>query len=128
MAYKDAEAQRAYQRRWVAARRAAFFADKTCAWCGSSARLELHHVNPARKLSHAIWSWGEARRQTEIAKCFVLCRPCHEDAHAGARLLEAQLRNPCGTMAAYGRGCRCDGCRAAKREYERDRIAGKRAA
>lgn len=28
-------------------------------------------------------------------------------------------RQPCGTRAAYRRGCRCDGCVAANREYKR---------
>lgn len=119
MGYADRDAQRSYQRRWVASRRAAFFKDKTCAWCQSTERLELHHQDPANKVSHAIWSWGEARRATEIAKCFVLCRPCHERGHAEARRLEAQLRHPCGTVQSYKRGCRCDGCRMGNRDYQR---------
>jgi hypothetical protein len=119
MPYQDPVAQREYQRQWVASRRAAWFAGKTCSWCGSSERLELHHADPAKKVSHAIWSWGENRRLNEIGKCIVLCRPCHEKGHAEARRVEAELRNPCGTYASYKRGCRCDSCRAANREYLR---------
>lgn len=39
------------------------------------------------------------------------------------RLYEAKRPNffPCGTAAAYGRGCRCDQCRAAHTEYRRAR-------
>lgn len=128
MPYQDRDAQREYQRRWVAQRRAAWFADKTCSWCGGSDRLELHHADPEKKLNHKIWSWGENRRLNEIGKCIVLCRPCHERAHGEARRLAAELRNPCGTIQAYGRGCRCEWCRRAKSEYERNRKARKAAA
>lgn len=127
MPYSDAASQRDYQRRWVARRRAVFFRGKTCEWCGSSDRLELHHRDPARKLHHAIWSWGEARRAAEIAKCVVVCRSCHQRAHAEARRVEAELRNPCGTWQAYKRGCRCDRCRVANRDYLRE-LARRRAA
>ena len=120
MPYKDKAAQREYQRRWVAERRAEFFAGKSCAWCGSSDRLELHHANPNKKVHHAIWSWGENRRLNEIGKCIVLCRSCHERGHAEARRVEAELRNPCGTFASYKRGCRCDSCRAANAQYQRE--------
>jgi hypothetical protein len=115
------EAQREYQRQWVARRRAAFFGDKCCEWCRSTERLELHHRDPSKKESHAIWSWSRARRLAEIAKCIVLCRSCHQRAHGEARRVEAELRNPCGTYAAYKRGCHCVSCRAANTEYERDR-------
>jgi hypothetical protein len=114
------EAKRAYQRTWLARRRALFFKGKVCEWCGATARLELHHRDPSRKLHHAIWSWGEARRSAEVAKCMVLCDPCHERAHAAARRVEAELRNPCGTYASYKRGCRCQSCRVANRDYQRD--------
>lgn len=120
MPYANREAQREYQRRWIARRRGAFFKTKTCEWCASKEGLELHHRDPSKKLHHAIWSWGEKRRQAEIDKCFVLCRPCHERAHAQARRVEAELRNPCGTWQSYKRGCRCDSCRAGNREYLRE--------
>lgn len=121
MPYGDKTAQREYQRRWVASRRAAFFADKTCEWCGRPERLELHHMDQNKKVSHAIWSWGENRRHNEIAKCVVICRPCHEAAHSVARRVEAELRHPCGTYAAYKRGCHCVSCRAANAAYQRER-------
>lgn len=113
------QAKRDYQRRWVATRRAAFFKGKRCEWCGATSALELHHRDPNRKLHHAIWSWGEARRNAEVAKCVVLCDECHAKAHAEARRVEAELRNPCGTWQAYKRGCRCGACRAANAEYQR---------
>lgn len=123
MPYKDRDAHREYQRRWVAERRAEFFADKSCLWCSSQERLKLHHADPNRKVSHAIWSWGRERRLNEIAKCIVLCQPCHATAHAQARRVEAELRHPCGTRQSYKRGCRCNSCRAANRDYQRERKA-----
>lgn len=111
MAYKNYEAQKAYQRAWVAKRRASFFKDKCCQWCHAREDLELHHLDPERKENHAIWSWGEKRRETEIAKCIVLCKPCHVRAHSEVRRLEAELRNPHGTRNRYDLGCRCPDCR-----------------
>jgi hypothetical protein len=101
------ELQREYQREWVAARRHAFFADKTCATCGATEDLHLHHRDRASKVAHAIWSWREERRLEEIAKCDVLCRSCHEALHAVQRERH-------GTESRYKRGCRCGLCRWAK--------------
>jgi hypothetical protein len=39
---------------------------------------ENDHVDPSKKTSHSIWSWSPERREAEIAKCQVLCRPCHQ--------------------------------------------------
>ncbi|HEY4583955.1 MAG TPA: hypothetical protein VIG88_14015 [Lysobacter sp.] len=36
-------------------------------------------------------------------------------------------RHPCGTRVRYVGGCRCDACRQANREYERERGAARRA-
>ena len=71
-------AQREYQRRWKNARRAAFLQGKSCAWCGSTAGLEIDHIDQAAKEDHRIWSWSSERRLRELAKCQVLCRQCHE--------------------------------------------------
>ena len=123
MPYKDPDAQRAYQRRWVHIRRASFFAGKACEWCESTEELELHHRDTNKKESHKIWSWGEARRLVEIAKCIVLCATCHRRAHAEARRVEAELRNPHGTRQRYELGCHCEPCRSAKADYNRERRA-----
>lgn len=120
MPYADPEAQRDYQRRWVAERRALFFSEKACEWCGSPDELELHHRDVTRKENHRIWSWGEARRLAEIAKCIVLCATCHRRAHSEARRVEAELRHVHGTRQRYELGCRCGDCREAKRTYNRE--------
>jgi hypothetical protein len=123
MGYKNPEAQREYQRQWVARKRAAFFTDKTCEWCPATEGLELHHRDPSKKEHHAIWSWSTARRLAELAKCIVLCEACHQKAHADARRVEAELRNPHGTVRRYWNGCRCEPCREAHRVYNREHPA-----
>ncbi len=46
MPFKNHEARLVYSRKWAADRRAAFFLDKECAWCGSRENLELDHIDP----------------------------------------------------------------------------------
>ena len=77
MSYIDKDKQRAYQRAWLHNRKRAFYKDKCCVKCGSKEQLELDHINPAEKVTHRVWSWTEAKRNIEIAKCQVLCKACH---------------------------------------------------
>ncbi len=77
MPYKDKEAQRKYQREWRMRRRNDFFQDKFCLSCRSTNQLELDHVDPQKKITHAIWSWTQTKREAELAKCQVLCHECH---------------------------------------------------
>lgn len=100
------EEQRRYQREWKARRRAEWFADKSCVDCGAMDDLQLDHCDPAQKVHHQVWSWSEARRETELAKCEVRCGSCHRERHAVERRRHG--------IGAYQRGCRCDTCRAAK--------------
>lgn len=81
MPYKDPLQRKEYQRKWCAARRAAYIAGKVCAMCGGDRSLEFHHRNPDEKISHRIWSWSTVRLEAELAKCDVLCRSCHFDWH-----------------------------------------------
>ncbi len=78
MPYAEQAKRRKYARDWRRKRRMAFFADKTCYYCGSAGDLSLHHLDPLTKTDHNIWSWSRKRREAEIAKCKVLCRLCHE--------------------------------------------------
>lgn len=78
MPYKDKEKQREYQRNWMRKRRDDFFKDKSCVKCGSVSDLEIDHINPEEKVRHAIWSYSKEKRDTEIAKCQVLCNECHK--------------------------------------------------
>lgn len=117
MPYKDKDQQRAYMREWMAKRRAAWFADKVCARCGSTENLQNHHRDKTKKISHNVWSWSDKRRQAELTKCDVLCRHCHdkETVKQGARTPPTH-----GTMGRYVfGGCRCDLCCARRQAYWR---------
>jgi 5-methylcytosine-specific restriction endonuclease McrA len=76
---------REYQRKWIAARRAEWFAGKACAMCGSKESLELDHIIPALKVDNHIWSWSKQRRDEELAKCQALCEECHKKKTAKDR-------------------------------------------
>jgi hypothetical protein len=78
MPYADLDQQRAYQREWVARRRAEWLAaNGPCVDCGSWKNLQLDHVDSSAKVSHRVWSWSRMRREAELAKCAVRCGPCH---------------------------------------------------
>lgn len=124
----DADARRRYHRQWIARRRAAFFADKTCIDCGTAEQLELDRRDPDEKVNHRVWSSASARREAELAKYDVRCTSCRRN-----RLAEHQMRH--GTRGRYEKGCRCLACKQAKswrnaryREQHQDEIAAKQRA
>lgn len=39
--------------------------------------LQIDHVDPSEKVTHKVWSWSEPRREEELNKCVVRCKPCH---------------------------------------------------
>ena len=96
-----------------------------CSRCGATpdtAEIHFHHIDPASK-RFEIANWRkigatESELLAEIEKCQLLCRECHSEEH----------QSPCGTRAAYKRGCRCEDCRQAQsdyaRAYRRSRIHG----
>jgi 5-methylcytosine-specific restriction endonuclease McrA len=48
-----------------------------CVKCGGTDRLQFDHIDPRQKSEHRIWTWGAERRAAELAKCQLLCEPCH---------------------------------------------------
>lgn len=79
MPYKNRRRQLAFQRRLYRERRAAWIAaNGPCKRCARTCQLEVDHIDPATKISHAVWLWAKERRETELAKCQVLCRYCHD--------------------------------------------------
>jgi len=79
MPYKDRAKKQEHDRRRLAARRAAWFAENgPCIDCGRWDDLELDHIDPVQKVSHRIWSWSWPRIYAETAKCVVRCRSCHQ--------------------------------------------------
>ncbi len=111
----DPDAMRRYKREWIAARRAEFFKDKSCAVCGSTDDLELDHIDPTTKVTHNIWSYRAEIRQAELAKCQVLCRVHHDyktavdgslrrgERSAVAKLNESAVRDIRAYVAAGGK-------------------------
>lgn len=122
---------REYMRQWIAKRRADWIAlNGPCAECGSSDSLQVDHVDPATKLSHRVWSWAAERREGELAKCQVLCEPCHV-----AKTREENVVH--GTASRWDAGCECALCRTVGHERklagraaqrDRDRVAREEAA
>lgn len=99
-------------------------ANGPCRHCGSSADLEVDHIDPSTKNpvlrypSNAIWRWGDQKRNEELAKCQVLCRPCH------LKKTINEMGGPAkhGTYGRYVRHkCRCIECTRAAREYANQR-------
>lgn len=91
-----AERQRASHRRVYERRRAwysAFMQGKRCLRCGADGpNLQWHHVDPASK-SFPVARGVNCRSQDivleEIAKCALLCRNCHREAHRELRAVVA---------------------------------------
>ena len=93
----------------MAKRREEYFKDKCCS-CGSVDQLELDHIDPTRKVSHRIWSWSNARREAELAKCQPLCSACHLK-----KTIKSKLSTTHGTQQMYQKyKCRCDECKQYK--------------
>jgi 5-methylcytosine-specific restriction endonuclease McrA len=68
---------------------------------------------------------GNRENDTLNVEWLRVTRPDWE-ATTGARMRAGQ-KSPCGTATRYHKGCRCDECRSAKREYDRDLRAQKAA-
>ena len=121
MPIKDKELRKAYSREWVAKRRKDFFSEKKCEWCGASENLVIHHVDPKQKESHSIWSWKKERRDTELAKCVVICEACHIKHHS-----EERKRFTHGVASTYKKGCRCRECLNAQYATQKRIIASQK--
>lgn len=68
----------------------------------------LDQITPS-DIAHVLRSFPPAGRRTKKA------------AYDSFFRVEAELRHPCGTIQSYRRGCRCDACRAARRDLARQR-------
>lgn len=66
------------------------FLEAGCVDCGSHENLHFHHVDPSTKryaISVMVTHSDEAIT-AELAKCVVVCLPCHVKRHAAIRQLE----------------------------------------
>lgn len=76
-----------------------------CTVCGSTADLEVHHIDPAEKTFGPIEKLSPwAKIVEELKKCELLCTYCHKDKHAARH----------GSTRMYFLGCRCILCREAR--------------
>lgn len=94
-----------------------------CVRCGSTERLELDHIDRTTKaldLGH-LWSIAADRYAAELAKCQVLCHDCHKAKSIGERSVDH------GGGASGKKNCKCEPCRARKREYQRNYMQNRRA-
>lgn len=110
------EDMRRYKREWAAARRREMLAILgPCAKCGSTARIEMDHVDPASKVAHRIQSWNRDRRAEEMAKCQALCKSCHVEKTARERAMSRRGRLVTEAEARSIRSAYDDGVRTGKR-------------
>lgn len=117
---------RDYQREWVRRRRDAWMTENgPCRSCGAHENLEIDHIDESTKLFQpsTLWSKRSEVRESELAKCQVLCETCHT---AKTRAWQQARAKPCGTWQSYSRGCRCGPCTDAEAAYARERRKRKR--
>ena len=90
-----------------------------CARCGSARLLQIDHIRPPSKAANvsALWTHSMERFMDELVKCQLLCKRCH----AEKTLTELHGPRQHGTYRMYRHGgCRCDPCRSAACEYQRN--------
>lgn len=89
-----------------------------CAKCGETSDLQFDHIDPSSK-SFTITSemWWRKDLASEISKCQLLCRSCHELKSIVERGNSVALGTH-GTLSSY-RYCRCEVCKKAKSDHSR---------
>lgn len=99
-----------YNKRVGSERRRAWITERgdVCAACGGDGPFEIDHIDPASKEIEigAIWLRRQEVRDRELAKCQVLCVPCHRAKNASEQPRRHGLKS-------WRRGCRCSICRSA---------------
>src|SRR6478752_2806669 len=111
-------------------RRIAIFAlGGRCVRCSSREDLELDHIDPASKEIDLGRQWSHKNFWIEILdKCQLLCHECHAKKSA-TELSKYKLQQGFqhGTNYAFWKkGCRCEICNVAKREWYDKRNARRR--
>ena len=116
---RDAVAYNEYQRTYQLERYHARKADAIrllggrCAICGSAEKLEVDHIDPARKSFpiSKLWSVSKERFYAELGKCQLLCKPHHIEKTRREQSVEH------GGGASGKKNCPCDPCKAKKAKY-----------
>ena len=91
-----------------------------CTQCGTTEQLEFDHVEPTKKAYDvaAYFRGSERRLESEMQKCQLLCKQCHKEkslTEAG----KTSAKGTHGTLSSF-RYCRCEVCRAAKSQYNKE--------
>jgi hypothetical protein len=117
MPLKDPKARSKYQSEWLKRRRKDWLEENgPCKKCRSNHRLEVHHIDRSKKVSHRIWGWKEVDRRRELAKCMVLCHECHKEQSK----IDGRAHLKHGMRGMYTKvRCRCELCRKANADYAR---------
>jgi len=83
-----------------------------CVNCDKKDELHIHHKDKKLKsftVTEQLHGMAWDKIVEELDKCELLCVKCHRKEH------EAK----CGTIAGYRKGCRCEDCKTALRNYMR---------
>lgn len=90
-----------------------------CKECGSKTRLEVDHIDHAKKTMRfeRMAACGMVRFLMELKLCQLLCSKCHTKKTVEDDL-GRELRKH-GSVAMYRHGrCRCEPCRVAQSKYQ----------
>lgn len=122
----DNEYMRQYMALRYARRKAAAVAQLggKCGRCGNGeGPFEFDHTDPKTKTFTItkVLAGGSTRRvQAELAKCQLLCVPCHKRKTCDDRGLNFVMDGEVHGTISSARYCRCARCRAAKNAYTRE--------
>lgn len=88
-----------------------------CVDCGTSQDLEFDHIDRSQKTGDIgdLWSYSNARFWAEVDKCTLRCKEHH------TKRTSEQLGVEHGGGLTGKDRCKCDPCKARKREYMRER-------
>lgn len=87
-----------------------------CTACGTTEDLQFDHVSRVMKKFAIMtrWNRGHGELAEELAKCQLLCKPCHLEK------TKAELGNEHGGGKTGRRNCSCEPCRARRRENNKE--------
>jgi 5-methylcytosine-specific restriction endonuclease McrA len=120
MPFKDPKKKEAYQREYdgkryeKAAKELRERLGGKCVECGATTNLHFDHIEKKDKKFPIMYFWKlkGPEMDEELAKCRLLCQPCHIKRHAAK----------CGTRSKYvHHKCRCNECMLANRKYHKNR-------
>lgn len=91
-----------------------------CVQCQSVEELQADHIDKATKKFSIASAYSKNSKELweEVAKCQLLCACCHE-AKTLVDMNQQSAKTTHGTLSSY-RYCKCDLCRAAKAEYNKN--------